>query len=246
MSWLSDLLNSPKLSTPTLDPSKQVISDEIMLRLKDLLKGFGTKYSAGTTDPFTFRPTYNPKNIGDLNLAVEQGKIKPVGAAGTGVLDAYTGAGNLLASGGYDPAGKALAYEQITRGFDENMAKDLKSLKEMFGSRGLLKSSALAGKTLETQRGYGTAKGNALGQVALADLDKANAARTTDIAQQNQLDIQKWQALQQLLGTAGAAAGGSPFTPQSEVDYRNSLQKKNAWDNTWGSIINAAGSIWGA
>lgn len=247
--WISDRLGlkAPKVTQPTLDPGKAQLNQDLIKQIQNMLSGWVTKYSAGVNSgggtPFTFRPTYQPKTLSDLGVAENQGKITPIGQPNTAALDLYSTAGNLLGSGGYDPAGKALAYEQITRGFDENMNKDLQSLKEMFGSRGILKSSAALGKIAENKRGYGTAKGNAIGQVALADLDKANAARVADIDQQNALDLRNWTALQQVLGNAGTAGGGSPFTPQSELDYQNSLNKRNAWDQRWATIIDAAGKF---
>lgn len=248
-SWISDRLGlkEPKVTKPVIDPEKQTLNSDLIKNIQSMLSGWGSQYTSGVNSsgsPFTFRPYSQSKNLQDYGLTADgNGMIKAVNAPNSTALDLYSTSGNLLSSGGYDPAGKALAYEQITRGYDENMNDDIKSLNEMFGKRGILNSSAAMGRIAETRRKYGTAKGNALGQVALADLDKSASAREKDIEQQGTIDLRNWSALQDVLNSGSRAGSGSPFTAQSLADYESSLAKNQKWNNNWATIIDAAGKF---
>jgi len=225
--WFSDRLGlkAPKITQPTLDQNKQQINQQVVTMLSQL---FGTHGSA----PAAFQPAYQPKTMADQGMQQLQGRITPINNPSSAALDVNTQAGQFLTSGGYDPAQKSLAWEQATRGMDAQKDEDIKSMTEMFGQRGTLRSSAALGKMGKIHQGYADKKGDILGGIVMGDMNKASENKNTDFTR-----------LMQLLTAGNMAGSGSQFTPQSMLDYQNSLAKKQSWDNQWSTIIDTAGKF---
>jgi hypothetical protein len=123
------------------------------------------------------------------------------------------------------------------------MDDDLRGVTEMFARRGLASSSAAMGKAAKVRGEYADRKANILGGILQEDMDKAEKYRVADIDRMNEIDMQRYRQLQDIINMAQSAGSGSPYTPASMAEYESSLAKRQAWDNKWNGIIGLAGDL---
>jgi hypothetical protein len=250
MKWIGDRLglNAPEVKQPQIDPTKAANNEELqkyVLNMVSRYKNYNPYGNStdGTPQYFGMHKYYQPKSLDPATLKAQQERVAAVGGAGNTALDAHTQSGDFLQSGGYDPMMKALAYEQITRGSDRLQDQEMKDMTEMFGGRGVMRSSAMVGKANEVRSRGSDRKANAIGSLALADLQEARSAERADIDQAQGLDVKNYKAMQDALNFGQQQSSGSQFTQQSMLDYENSQAKRKAWDDRWNTIIGAAGSF---
>jgi len=106
-------------------------------------------------------------------------------------------------AGGYDPAILKFAEENMTRGMDDQMMKDIRRLTDHFAGRGLMQSTPAMGKMAEIQKDYFNKRANVLGQVYLDNMQQAqeNQYYNQDASYQNAVNKrQRWQGTWETVG----------------------------------------------